>query len=150
MTAPPVPDVTVHEVTVLDVVAAVLHDGAGRVLVAQRPPGKVHAGEWEFPGGKQHRGEAQADCLVRELREELGIEVASADCVPLMELEHRYPDRHVRLHVWSVMQWRGEPASCEGQALRWLVPRDLHTVPLLSADGPIVKCLLARANGPVE
>ena len=144
------PDLPVPDIPVLDVVAAVLHDGAGRVLVAQRPPGKAHAGEWEFPGGKQHAGEGQAACLARELREELGVEVASADCAPLMELEHRYPDRHVRLHVWDVRRWTGTPASCEGQALRWLAPRELHTVPLLPADGPIVKCLLARADGPVE
>lgn len=134
----------------LDVVAAVLHDGSGRVLVAQRPPGKAHAGEWEFPGGKRHATESERDCLARELREELGVEVAAADCAPLIELEHRYPDRHVHLHVWNVHRWRGEPTGREGQALRWLAPAALHTVPLLPADAPIVKCLLAAAGGSLE
>jgi 8-oxo-dGTP diphosphatase len=135
---------------VLDVVAAVLHDGDGRVLVAQRPPGKAHAGEWEFPGGKRHTSESELDCLARELREELGVEVASADCTPMLELEHRYPERHVRLHVWNVTHWVGVPSGREGQALRWLAPTALHTVPLLPADEPIVKWLLAAAGGPVE
>lgn len=138
------------ELPTLDVVAAVLHDGAGRVLVAQRPNGKAQAGEWEFPGGKQHPGESEFDCLARELREELGVAVSRAHCAPLLTLEHRYPDRHVRLRVWTVGHCTGEPQGREGQALRWLAPAELHTVPLLAADGPIVKCLLAAAGRPVE
>ena len=134
------------DIPILDVVAAVLHDGHGRVLVTQRPAGKPHAGLWEFPGGKRHSGEAEVQCLVRELREELGVTIAAADCAPLLDLEHRYPDRLVRLHVWSVSHFAGVPSGCEGQALLWLAPAELDSVPLLPADGPIVKCLLRAAG----
>ena len=134
------------DIPVLDVVAAVLHDGMGRVLVTQRPTGKPHAGFWEFPGGKRHGDESQFQCLARELREELGVEVLAAHCEPLLELEHRYPDRWVMLHVWNVTRFGGVASGCEGQALRWLVPAELDAVPLLPADGPIVKCLLDMAG----
>ncbi len=134
------------DIQVLEVVAAVLHDGAGRVLVTQRPAGKPHAGLWEFPGGKRHADESEVQCLVRELHEELGVDIAAADCTPLLDLEHRYPDRLVRLHVWSVVRFGGEPSGREGQALRWLAPAQLDSVPLLPADGPIVKCLLRAAG----
>jgi 8-oxo-dGTP diphosphatase len=134
------------DLPLLDVVAAVLHDGHGRVLVTQRPAGKPHAGLWEFPGGKRHRGETEVQCLVRELREELGVDVAPADCTPLLNLEHRYPDRLVQLHVWSVAHFAGDPSGREGQDLRWLAPAELDSVPLLPADGPIVKCLLRAAG----
>ncbi len=130
----------------LEVVAAVLHDGAGRVLVTQRPIGKPLAGFWEFPGGKLEPGESQVQCLVRELHEELGIEVLPRDCTPLMQLEHRYPERLVRLHVWNISQHAGNPTGREGQALRWLAPTELGSVPLLPADDPIVKCLLDGAG----
>jgi 8-oxo-dGTP diphosphatase len=128
------------------VVAAVLHDGAGRVLVTQRPAGKPHAGFWEFPGGKRDGEETELQCLVRELREELGIEVLPADCAPLLKLQHRYPERLVSLNVWTVARYGGHATGCEGQALRWLMPAELDSVPLLPADDPIVKCLL-RASG---
>ena len=134
------------DIPILEVAAAVLHDGSGRVLVAQRPAGKAHAGLWEFPGGKRHDRETEVQCLVRELREELGVDIAPADCAPLLDLEHRYPDRLVRLHVWSVARFAGEPTGREGQALRWLTPTELDSVPLLPADGPIVKCLLRAAG----
>ena len=133
------------DIAELDVVAAVLDDAAGRVLVTQRPAGKPHAGLWEFPGGKRHAGESDVECLVRELREELDVAVAPPDCLRLLELQHRYPDRLVRLRVFRVARFAGEPVGREGQALRWLAPQDLHTVPLLPADGPIVKCLLRGA-----
>ena len=134
------------DIPLLDVVAAVLHDGGGRVLVTQRPAGKAHAGLWEFPGGKRHAGESEVQCLVRELHEELGVAVAPADCAPVMELQHRYADRLVCLHVWSVARFAGLPSGREGQALRWLAPAELDSVPLLPADGPIVKWLLHGAS----
>ena len=132
----------------LEVVAAVLNDGAGRVLVAQRPAGKAHAGLWEFPGGKRHADESEAQCLVRELREELGVEVDASDCAPLLDLVHRYPDRLVSLHVWSVRRCIGIAVGLEGQSLRWLAPAELDRVPLLPADGPIVKSLLRGEHLP--
>lgn len=137
---------SLETVTELDVVAAVLRDPMGRVLVTQRPAGKPHAGFWEFPGGKRHIDETEVECLARELQEELGIDVRAADCAPLLELEHRYPERLVRLHVWTVARYRGDPGGREGQALRWLAPDELGSVPLLPADEPIVKCLLRAAG----
>jgi 8-oxo-dGTP diphosphatase len=88
------------------VVAGVLYDGAGRILIAQRPPGKVLAGRWEFPGGKVGDGEAPYDALVRELREELGVEVGAAK--RLMHYPVEYADRTVWLDVWVVSEWHGD------------------------------------------
>ena len=127
----------------VEVVAAILDDGAVRVLVAQRPPGKELAGWWEFPGGKLEPGEGEEAALRRELHEELGIEVAA--CEPYMVLEHEYdgPDggRRVRLLVWRVTRWQGEPTGREGQALQWLQPALLMAAGLLPADGPIAERL---------
>jgi len=97
------------------------------------------AGRWEFPGGKLRAGEAQHDALIRELDEELGIDVQAAR--PLIEIHHRYPDRSVVLHVWSVERYAGEARGCEGQALRWLAPGMLRTTDLLEADQPILAAL---------
>jgi 8-oxo-dGTP diphosphatase len=118
-----------------------LRAGAG-VLIAQRLPGTHMAGRWEFPGGKLEGGESARRGLERELREELGIQVRSAE--PLLKLFHRYTDRHVHLDVWLVSEYRGEPRSLEGQALMWVPPEQLHTVDLLEADTPIIDALLNR------
>ena len=126
----------------LDVVVGVLVDGNQRVLIAQRPAGKHLAGAWEFPGGKSRDGESPFDALRRELNEELGIDVISAE--PLTALEHEYPDRRVRLDVWWVLEFEGAPAACEQQALRWVSPDELTMAAMLPADGPIVDCVLAR------
>lgn len=125
------------------VVAAVLYDASGRVLIAERPAGKRHAGFWEFPGGKLQPLETENACLVRELREELGIEAQHAQ--PLMMLQHAYPDRTVHLSVWVVERYQGEPQGREGQALQWLSVAELATVNLLPADWPIVETLRRRA-----
>jgi 8-oxo-dGTP diphosphatase len=128
----------------IDVVAAILRDAAGRVLVAQRPPGRSMAGWWEFPGGKVEPGETGQAALERELAEELGIEVL--ECRPYEQLEHTYADRSVRLAVWMVARFRGEPAGLEGQALRWIAPGDLPAAGLLPADLPIAARLAAEAQ----
>lgn len=125
---------------VVDVVAAILADGEGRVLVAQRPPGKALAGWWEFPGGKLEAGEAPADALRRELHEELGIAVR--ECEPWMAIEHEYDERRVRLQAWRVRAWEGEPHGREGQALRWLAPAGLVAAGLLPADAPFAARLV--------
>ncbi len=91
----------------VDVVAAALLDGAGRVLVAQRPAGKSLAGLWEFPGGKIEPGEAPAAALVRELAEELGIEVAEADLHPLTFVAHAYPDFQLLMLLYTCTRWTG-------------------------------------------
>ena len=125
--------------SVLQVVAGVLAEPAGRVLIAQRPAGRHLAGGWEFPGGKLHAGEARAAGLARELREELGIEVRYAR--PLIRLRHRYPDREVLLDTWLVQSFTGEPRSLDGQALRWCWRRDLPAARLLPADRPVITAL---------
>ena len=123
----------------LHVVAAVLEDIVGRVLITQRPPGKSLAGKWEFPGGKLHASESRFAGLHRELEEELGIQVESAR--PLIRYRHAYPDLEVDLDVWRVTHWSGEPYGREGQALAWHDPGELHEVGLLPADTVIVNAL---------
>lgn len=120
----------------LQVVAAILRDADGRVLVAQRPAGKHMAGWWEFPGGKIAAGETPQAALRRELEEELGIRMHTA--TPFMQLVHDYPDRQVRLAVWQVDAYDGEPHGREGQALKWLQPAALRDEDLLPADRPII------------
>ena len=129
---------------VVRVVAAVLEDAVGRVLIAQRPLGKHMAGYWEFPGGKIAAGEDARTALTRELEEELGVKLQR--CRALLELAYRYPDRTVALEVFLVEQYQGEPRGLEGQALRWSAPHELSQQPLLPADGPIVEAIVARAQ----
>jgi len=125
------------------VVAGALYDDHGRVLIAQRPVGKPLAGRWEFPGGKLHDGESPLDGLVRELREELAIEVRSAE--PLMRYAVDYPDRTVWLDMWIVNEWRGTVSGLEGQSLKWVAPSALRLEDILEADQPIVEALADRA-----
>lgn len=120
-------------------VAAVLRDGYGRVLINQRPAGKPWAGYWEFPGGKIEAGETPRAALDRELQEELGLQVQEADS--WLQLVHDYPERRVELDVWRVRRFRGVPASREGQVLEWVRPEALSGWKLLPADPPIVKAL---------
>jgi 8-oxo-dGTP diphosphatase len=120
----------------IHVVAAVLEDPAGRVLIAQRPPGKSFAGAWEFPGGKLLPGEDRFAGLARELEEELGIHIEAAR--PLIRYRHRYPELDVELDAWRVTRWRGAPQGREGQALSWHEPERLLALGLLPADGVIV------------
>jgi 8-oxo-dGTP diphosphatase len=122
----------------LQVVAGVLRRPDGRVLLAQRPPGKAMAGKWELPGGKVRTGESLHAALVRELHEELGVCVERS--TPLIQLTHDYPDRRVVLHTRDVC-CRGEPQGLEGQALQWVLPTRMHEVDLLEADAPIVTAL---------
>jgi 8-oxo-dGTP diphosphatase len=124
----------------IHVAAGVIANAAGEVLIAQRTAGRELAGAWEFPGGKLAAGESALDALRRELREELGIELI--DAAPLLDYRHRYPARVVRLDVWRVLRFRGEPAGLEGQALRWAAPAELVATGLLEADLPIVAALL--------
>jgi 8-oxo-dGTP diphosphatase len=122
------------------VVAAALLDAAGRVLIAERPAGKHMAGRWEFPGGKVADGESEREALVRELDEELGVEVISAR--PMMRLMHRYPDRDVELSMWIVERYRGEPHGLDGQRLKWVERAQLPREDILEADRPFVTALV--------
>ncbi len=124
---------------VVHVVAAAVIDAAGRVLIAQRPAGKHLAGGWEFPGGKLEPGEERAVGLARELREELGITIATPR--PLIRVQHAYPSRVVLLDMWVVKRYAGEPQGLDGQALRWCPQEELPSANLLPADKPIVAAL---------
>lgn len=126
----------------LEVVAGAIIDDEGRVLIAQRPDGKALAGRWEFPGGKIGWGEEARDGLVRELREELGVEVH--DAKRLIRYSHAYPDRLVRLDLWLVTSWSGDPRGLDGQALKWVRPERLEFEDILEADQPMIDALLAR------
>jgi 8-oxo-dGTP diphosphatase len=126
------------------VVAAALFDASGRVLLAQRPPGKHMAGGWEFPGGKREPGEERFAALKRELLEEIGVELIEAE--PLIAYDHEFADRTIRLDLWFVIEYRGTPQSLEGQSLKWVELDDLESVGLLEADGPMVAPLKRRAR----
>jgi mutator protein MutT len=121
------------------VVAAAVTDASGRVLIAQRPPGKHLAGGWEFPGGKLERGEDRRAGLARELREELGITISTPR--PLIRVRHTYDYGGVLIDMWVVRHYRGGLAGLDGQALRWVSHEELEAVELLPADGPIVAAL---------
>jgi len=123
----------------IHVVAGVLTDAGGRVLLAQRPAGKHLAGGWEFPGGKLDAGEARRHGLYRELAEELG--VAALHAHPLIRVRHRYPQRTVLLDVWVVTRYRGVPAGRDGQRLRWCRRSALQRADLLAADRPVIAAL---------
>ena len=120
-------------------VAAALFDGAGRVLIAQRPEGKHMAGWWEFPGGKVAPGESDEQALVRELREELGVETRAESEV--MRLSHEYPDRTVELVLWRATLLDGTPRGLDGQALKWVTCQSLGEQRLLPADEPFIAAL---------
>jgi 8-oxo-dGTP diphosphatase len=123
----------------IHVVAGAVTRADGRVLIAQRPPGKQLAGSWEFPGGKLEPGEARAAGLKRELREELDITIR--DPRPLVRVRHTYSYGEVLIDMWVVTRYEGEPRGLDGQALRWCTQDELATAELLPADRPIVRAL---------
>ncbi|MGB9128590.1 MAG: NUDIX domain-containing protein, partial [Thiobacillus sp.] len=123
----------------LIVVAAVLTQPDGRVLLAQRPQGKVYAGYWEFPGGKVEPGESLEAALARELHEELGI-VLTRTCRWITRV-FEYPHATVRLNFFRVFGWQGEPHPHEGQVFSWQLPDAVEVTPLLPANFPILKAL---------
>jgi 8-oxo-dGTP diphosphatase len=129
---------------VTHVVAGALFDGEGRVLIAQRPPGKHMAGGWEFPGGKLESGEDRFAGLRRELIEEIGIEVGRAE--PLIAYEHHFADRVVFLDLWWISEYSGVPKSLDSQALKWVRLQELNEAGLLEADRPMIPALIARAT----
>ncbi|MBE0619156.1 MAG: Nudix family hydrolase [Burkholderiales bacterium] len=123
----------------VEVVAAVIERPDGTFLLAQRPAGKVYAGYWEFPGGKVEPGEPLEAALVRELHEELGIEVERA--YPWIVQEYAYPHANVRLNFFRVRAWHGEAHGKEAQQLAWQRVSELDVSPLLPANGPVLRAL---------
>jgi 8-oxo-dGTP diphosphatase len=119
------------------VAACVLLDSEGRILIAKRPPGRSLAGLWEFPGGKVEQGESPEHALVRELAEELGIDIAAADLAPLTFASHGYPDFHLLMPLFLCKSWRGELVPHEGQELAWVKPTELAAYAMPPADEPL-------------
>jgi 8-oxo-dGTP diphosphatase len=124
---------------VLEVAAAVIQRPDASFLLTQRPPGKVYAGYWEFPGGKAEPGEPAADALARELHEELGIGVETA--YPWITRVFTYPHATVRLHFFRVTRWRGEPHPKEDQAIAWQELSREMASPMLPANAPVLASL---------
>ena len=123
------------------VVAGVLRDARGRILLARRTEGRDLAGLWEFPGGKVEPGESPEDALVRELREELGISAAVGASV--IRVQMAYPDKQLLLDVREAA-FSGHPRGLEGQALAWVPLHKLADYPMPPADVPVVEELLRR------
>jgi 8-oxo-dGTP diphosphatase len=121
--------------------AVALVDGDGRVLLAQRPQGKSLAGLWEFPGGKVEPGETPEQALIRELKEELGIDVATSCLAPFTFASHAYDDFHLLMPLYVCRVWRGIVQPVEGQALAWVRPTQMGEYPMPPADKPLVAML---------
>jgi 8-oxo-dGTP diphosphatase len=129
------------DLPVVLVVAVALVDIDGRVLLAQRPEGKAMAGLWEFPGGKVHEGELPEAALIRELKEELGIDVTGSCLAPITFASHTYDYFHLLMPVFACRAWKGEATPLEGQALKWVHPVRMADYPMPPADVPLVALL---------
>jgi 8-oxo-dGTP diphosphatase len=124
------------------VAAVALIDADGRLLIAQRPEGKQLAGLWEFPGGKVEQGERPETALVRELKEELAIDVTESCLAPLTFASHAYDDFHLLMPLYVCRRWKGDVTSNEGQALKWVRAKDLRQYPMPPADLPLIPHLV--------
>lgn len=123
------------------VAAVALVDADGRVLLAQRPPGKSMAGLWEFPGGKVDAGETPEAALVRELKEELGIDTAESCLAPIAFASHSYETFHLLMPLYVARVWKGTPTPMEGQQLAWVKPVRMGDYPMPPADIPLIPIL---------
>lgn len=126
----------------LDVVAGILEDTDGRVLITERVDDGPFHGLWEFPGGKIRHGESPSGALCRELTEEIGVEPIESE--HFISLQYDYPDRSVAIDFYLVARWRNEPRGLEGQALNWVDIADLDVAILLPANKPVVDALQSR------
>jgi 8-oxo-dGTP diphosphatase len=132
---------SLSQLKIVLVAACALVDVDGRVLMARRPEGKPLAGLWEFPGGKVEAGELPEETLIRELREELGIDVAKACLAPLTFASHSYETFHLLMPLYVCRRWEGTVQGMEGQALEWVRPARMRDYPMPPADEPLVAVL---------
>jgi 8-oxo-dGTP diphosphatase len=123
------------------VAAVALLDVDGRVLLSQRPQGKPMAGLWEFPGGKVHPGEAPEAAVVRELKEELNVDITESCLAPLTFASHAYDDFHLVMPLYVCRVWKGTPRGMEGQALKWVRPVAMAALAMPPADKPLIALL---------
>ena len=127
---------------VVDVAAGVITDARGRILLARRTEGRDLAGLWEFPGGKVEAGEAPEETVVREIREEIGVET-KIDCLaPLTFASHSYEDFHLLMPLYVCRRFWGVPQPREGQTLKWVRPRQMRDYPMPPADLPLIPHLI--------
>ncbi|ENR63830.1 (deoxy)nucleoside triphosphate pyrophosphohydrolase [Brucella abortus] len=124
------------------VVACALVDQDGRVLLAQRPVGKQLAGLWEFPGGKVEPGETPEETLIRELQEEIGITTKIPCFAPLTFASYTYDDFHLLMPLYVCRRFEGVARGLEGQALKWVRPKDMRDYPMPPADEPLIPFLV--------
>ena len=135
-------DVKIAGKRLLLVAACALVDADGRVLLAQRPEGKQLAGLWEFPGGKVEPGETPEQCIIRELQEEIGIETEIPCLAPLTFASHSYDDFHLLMPLFVCRRFRGIAQPREGQALKWVRPKQMRDYPMPPADAPLIPFLI--------
>tara|TARA_R110000772_G_scaffold173298_2_gene285250 strand:+ start:788 stop:1222 length:435 start_codon:yes stop_codon:yes gene_type:complete len=123
------------------VAAVALVDDDNRVLIAQRPEGKSMAGLWEFPGGKVETGETPEAALIRELKEELAIDVTEACLAPFTFASHTYEKFHLLMPLYVCRRWSGSPRPIEGQTLKWVRVKRLGDFAMPPADIPLIAML---------
>jgi 8-oxo-dGTP diphosphatase len=132
---------TAADLSLLLVSAVALIDVDGRVLIAQRPEGKTMAGLWEFPGGKVQPGETPEAALIRELKEELDIDVTESCLAPFTFASHAYAEFQLLMPLYVCRKWNGMVRPLEGQAVKWVKPSRLHDYPMPPADEPLIAML---------
>ena len=127
----------------IHVVAGVIRDARGRILLARRTEGRDLAGLWEFPGGKVETRETPEAALIRELKEELGIDTWHSCLAPLTFASHTYPDFHLLMPLYVCRRWEGMVTAQEGQRLAWVGPNRLKEYPMPPGDVPLIPHLVA-------